>query len=148
MPCDLPFHGIHDHTLDAKNRLTVPARARTQLAGGVSLTKGFERCLQIWPAEDYDRITRQALGSMNPLGPEARELKRHLYGNTVSTELDSAGRIMLPPPFASYAGIGKEVVVIGAGECLELWDREAWSSYDADLIPRAAEHIASVGHAA
>ena len=144
----MPFHGIHDHTLDAKNRLTVPARTRSQLSGGVSLTKGFERCLQIWPAEDYDRITRQALATMNPLGPDARELKRHLYGNTVTTELDSAGRIMLPPPFAAYAGIGKEVVVIGAGDCLELWDPKAWNTYDADLIPRAADHIASVGHPA
>ncbi len=143
----MPFHGIHDHTLDAKNRLTVPARARTQLAGGVALTKGFESCLQVWPADDYDQVIARALTGLNPLGPEARELKRHLYGNTVATELDSAGRIMLPPPFLRHAGLGREVVVIGSGEYLELWDRETWNTHDAGLISRAADHIASVGHA-
>ena len=144
----MPFHGIHDHTLDAKNRLTVPARARAQLDNGVSLTKGFDPCLQVWPAEDHAQVVERALAGMNPLGPQARELKRHLYGNTVVTELDSAGRIMLPPPFAAYAGIGKEVTVIGVGECLELWNPEAWNTYDAELIPRANDHIASVGHPA
>jgi MraZ protein len=144
----LPFQGNHDHSLDAKNRLTVPAKSRPELAGGISLAKGFERCLQIWPAQDYDRVARQALAGLNPLSPQARELKRHLYGNAIATELDSAGRIMLPQPFLQYADITKDVVVVGAGEYLELWDRDTWHSYDADLIGRAADHIASVGHPA
>jgi MraZ protein len=144
----LSFNGIHDHTLDAKNRLTVPAKSRPELAGGVSLTKGFEPCLQLWPAKDYERVTRAALEGLNPLGPEARALKRHLYGNTIATELDSAGRIMVPANFLQHAGITKDVVVVGSGEYLELWDREAWSTYDADLIARAADHIATVGHPA
>jgi MraZ protein len=144
----LSFTGIHDHALDAKNRLTVPAKARAELAAGVSLVKGFETCLQVWPAPDYDRVTRQALEGLNPLGPEARDLKRHLYGNSVSMDLDSAGRIMVPAPFLQHAGIKKDVVVIGSGDYLELWDREAWNSYDTDLIARAADHIANVGHPA
>ena len=142
----MSFHGIHDHALDAKNRLTVPAKARAGLSDGVAVTKGFEQCLQVWPAADYDRVTRDALAGLNPLSPQARDLKRHLYGNTVSTELDSAGRIMIPAPFLKHAGITKDVVVIGSGEYLELWDRETWHAYDADLIPRAAEHIANVGN--
>jgi MraZ protein len=142
------FQGIHDHTLDSKNRLTVPAKARPELAAGMTLTKGFERCLQLWPAAEYERITRDALAGLNPFGPEARDLKRHLYGNTITTELDSAGRIMLPGPFLQYAGITKDVVVVGSGDCLELWDRESWHAYDTDLISRAADHIAGIGHPA
>jgi MraZ protein len=144
----LPFHGIHDHTLDAKNRLTVPARFRAELSGGVVLAKGFETCLQVYPAATHGEITQAALAGVNPLSPEARELKRHLYGNALHTELDSAGRIMIPPPFLQRAGITKDAVVIGAGECLEIWDRATWHSYDTDLIPRAADHIANVGHPA
>jgi MraZ protein len=144
----LSFHGTYDLKLDAKNRLTVPAKSRPDLSAGVSLTKGFERCLQIWPTPDYERVTREALKDLNPLGPEARDLKRHLYGNTAATELDSAGRIMVPPNFLAHAGITKDVVVIGSGEYLELWDRDAWTSYDTDLIARAADHIANVGHPA
>jgi MraZ protein len=144
----LPFQGNHDHSLDAKNRLTVPAKSRPELAGGVALVKGFERCLQVWPAPDYDRVAKEALAGLNPLSPQARDLKRHLYGNAVTMELDSAGRINLPPGFLEHAGITKDVVVVGAGEYLELWDRESWQTYETDLIPRAADHIASVGHPA
>ena len=144
----MPFHGIHDHTLDAKNRLTVPARFRAELSGGVVLAKGFETCLQVYPSATYDEIARTALAGVNPLSPQARDLSRHLYGNTFPGELDSAGRIMLPPLFLQYAGISKEAVVIGAGPCLEIWDRASWQAYDTDLIPRAADHIAHVGHPA
>lgn len=146
--CALPFSGNHDHSLDAKNRLTVPAKARAQLSGGVSLTKGFDKCLQVWPAQDYEQLTQQALSGLNPFAPETRELKRHFFGNTIQTELDSAGRIMLPPDFMAYAGISKEVRVVGAMDCLELWDRSAWTSHDTDLIARAADHIANVGNPA
>jgi MraZ protein len=82
------------------------------------------------------------------MSAEARELKRHLYGNSTTMELDSAGRVMLPPKFAAHAGIGKEVTVIGAGDYLELWDRDAYDAQNADLIQRAADHIQSVGHPA
>jgi MraZ protein len=143
----LSFHAIHDHTLDSKNRLTIPARFRPELSmDGVMLVKGFEPCLQLWPRPAYEEIARAALAGLNPLSPQARDLKRHLYGNAFPTELDSAGRIMIPGPFAEYASITKDVVVVGSGDYFELWDRESWHSYDTDLIPRAADHIASVGH--
>ena len=144
----MAFTGNHEHSLDAKNRLTIPARNRTELAGGVSLVKGFEKCLQVWPQQDYDRVTQQALAGVNPLSKEARILKRHLYGNAQGTELDSAGRIGIPAGYLSHANITKDVVVLGAGEYLEVWDRETWQSFDADLIARAADHIASIGHPA
>lgn len=144
----MPFHGTYDHSLDAKNRLTVPARFRPQLAGGVMLVKGFEPCLQLYPAADYEVIARQALATVNPLSPEARELKRHLYGNAMPGELDGAGRIMLPGPFLTYAGISRDAVVWGAGDCLEIWDKSSHQDYDSGLIPRAADHIASLGHTA
>jgi MraZ protein len=144
----LPFHGIHDHTLDAKNRLTVPARFRAELAGGVVLTKGFETCLQVFPAAMHQAIASSALQGVNPLSQQARDLNRHLFGNTHPTELDSAGRIMLPGPFLQHAGISKEAVIIGTGTGFEIWDRSRWQAYDTDLIPRANEHIANVVHPA
>jgi len=144
----LLFHGIHDHSLDAKNRLTIPAKARRHLEDGVTLWLGFEHCVSVWPSADYAQIAQQALHGLNPLGKEARDLKRHLFGNTVATELDSAGRIALPPAFAAHADISKDVKVLGAGECLELWNPEAWAAQNDGLIDRAADHIANVGHPA
>ena len=144
----MPFHGIHDHTLDAKHRLTIPARSRAQLADGVTLAIGFERCLQVWPTADHAALVREALSGLNPFSEQARELKRFFFANTLATELDSAGRITVPPEFASHAGIRKDVKVVGAGECLELWDADAWGGHNTDLIARAADHIASIGHPA
>ena len=144
----MPFHGIHDHTLDAKNRLTVPARFRAELSGGVVLAKGFETCLQVYPAATYDQIARTALAGVNPLSPQARDLSRHLYGNTFPGELDSAGRIMIPPPFLQYGGISKDAVVIGAGDCLEIWDRATWHTHDAELTQLAPDLTAALGHPA
>jgi MraZ protein len=142
------FQGIHDHSLDAKNRLTVPARARAQLANGVTVAIGFENCLTVYPADEYEAIAKQALAGVNPLSAAARDLKRHLYGNATTGELDSAGRIAIPPRYAAHAGIAKDVTVVGAGECLELWDPEAYASKNTDLIQRAADHIESIGHPA
>ena len=142
------FQGIHDHTLDAKNRLTIPARIRRDLAGGLVLAKGFDPCLQVYPEDVYRPIVESALAGMNPLSPQARELKRHLYGNSLNMELDSAGRIMLPALFMAHAKIGKDVVVVGAGDCLEIWDRSTWQDIDRGLIASAAEHIAGNGHPA
>ena len=123
----MPFHGIHDHTLDSKNRLTVPSKARAQLADGVTLSIGFERCLQVWPSRRRTpTLVQQALAPLNPFSKEARELKRFFFANSTATELDSAGRIMVPPKFAAHAGIAKDVTVIGAGDCLELWDATTW----------------------
>ena len=86
---------------------------------------------------------------MNPLSAQARELRRFFFANAMEVELDGAGRVMLPARFMEHAGIAsREVVVAGAGECLELWDRAAWETYDADLTQRAPDLTASLGHPA
>jgi transcriptional regulator MraZ len=144
----LSFHGIHDLKLDAKNRLTVPAKSRAELAAGVTLVKGLESFLEVWPSDDYGQIVRQSLAGLNPLEPKARELKRHLYGNSAPSELDTAGRIGISRDFLEHAGLGKDVVLVGIGDCFEVWDRERWKSKQSDLVAKAADHIASIGHPA
>ncbi|HEY7074620.1 MAG TPA: division/cell wall cluster transcriptional repressor MraZ [Solirubrobacteraceae bacterium] len=145
--CVLAFHGTFEHTLDAKNRLTVPSKFRAALSGKVFLVRGVEPCISVYPESTYTRLTEAALHGLNPFSPQARELKRMLYGNATDTELDSAGRVMLTPRHLEHARIhGREVVIAGAGDCLELWDRSAWEDYDRDLTARAPELTASLGH--
>jgi transcriptional regulator MraZ len=145
----LPFHGIHDHTLDVKNRLTVPSKARAQLADGVTISIGVgEPCLQVWPAADHAEFVQRSLAALNPFSKQARELNRFFHANTETMALDSAGRISVSPKLAAYAGITKDVTVIGAGPCLELWDAGSWNSHNTDLIAQAADHIESIGHPA
>jgi MraZ protein len=143
----LAFHGTFEHTLDAKNRLTVPSKFRTALAGRVFLVKAVDRCISVYPEDTYSALTQDALSGLNPFSPQARELKRMFFGGAMDVELDGAGRIMLPARFMEHAGItSRDVVVAGAGDCLELWDRATWESYDADLAQRAPDLTASLGH--
>ena len=144
----MAFHGTFEHTLDAKNRLTVPVKFRAALAGKVFLVRGADPCISLYPEATYSELTEAALQGMNPFSTQARELKRMFYGNATDTELDSAGRVMLTPRHLEHAAIDREVVITGAGDCLELWDRSAWEAYDRDLSQRAPDLTASLGHPA
>jgi transcriptional regulator MraZ len=103
----LAFNGNFEHTLDAKHRLTVPSKFRTQLAGPVFLVKGVDRCISVYPEQTYSAMTEAALAGLNPFSPEARELRRFFHGNAADVELDSAGRVMLPPSHREHAGIDR-----------------------------------------
>lgn len=146
------FRGTFEHALDAKNRLTVPAKYRDTLRGGVVLAispeteVGTTRSLAIWRPDDYDAFVQQALAELNPLGPRARDLRNLLYGNSWDQELDSANRIVLPQPARDFAGLEKEVVITGAGDHLQLWDRKAFSEYNAIALSRFSEITASFDH--
>ena len=145
----MAFHGPFEPSLDAKNRLTVPARFRSALAGKVFLVRGADPCISLYPEATYTGLTEAALQGLNPFSTQARELKRMFYGSATDTELDSAGRVMLTPKHLEHAGIsGREVVITGAGDCLELWDRSAWEAYDRDLSQRAPDLTAALGHPA
>ena len=150
----MAFRGTFDHALDAKNRLTVPAKFRAALSGGVVLagssevTPGEPRCVAVWTAEAYDAFTASTLSGLNPLSPKARELKRFFFNHSHDTELDSAGRVMIPPFLMSYAGLGKDVVVTGSGECLEVWDRSTHARYQSDVLSRIPDIAASLGDTA
>jgi MraZ protein len=144
----MAFRGTFDHTLDAKNRLTVPARFRSELAGGVVLAKGLERCVAVWTPAAYDAYTAAALKDFHPLSKEAQKLTRFFSANSLDTELDGAGRINLPAFLLDHAHLAKDVVVTGAGDALEIWDRATWSDYNDVLASDVDEITSSLGHTA
>ncbi|HYM58392.1 MAG TPA: division/cell wall cluster transcriptional repressor MraZ [Solirubrobacteraceae bacterium] len=142
----MAFHGTFEHTLDAKHRLTVPSKFRGALAGRAFLVRGVDRCISVYPEQTYSAMTHSALAGLNPFSPEARELRRFFNANAEDVELDSAGRVMLPRTHLEHAGIDRQVVILGAGDSLELWDRETWKAYDTDLTARAPDLTAALGH--
>jgi MraZ protein len=145
----LAFTGTFEHTLDAKNRLTIPSKFRAELSKGVYLSRAIENVISLYPAQTYTAMADQALAHFtNPLSAQARETRRLLFGTAQETELDSAGRVMLTPRFLEHAGIGREVVITGVGDCLEIWERSAWADYDTGLTQRAPELTESLGHTA
>jgi MraZ protein len=145
----VPFRGTFDHTLDAKNRLTVPARYRAALAEGVVIARPLDLkpCVTVWRPEQYDEYTRRALSELPPLSPRLTELERFFYGSSHDSELDAAGRIMLPAKLRADAGIDREVVVVGVGGHLELWDKRAWDGHQQALIEGVQEVTARVAAA-
>ena len=142
----MAFHGTFEHTLDAKNRLTVPAKFRAALAGKVFLVRSADPCISLYPEATYSELTEAALQGMNPFSTQARELNRFFRSNAHAVELDSAGRVMLGAKLAERVGIDRDVTVIGAGDCLELWDPSTWEAYHQDLSARGADLTASLGH--
>jgi MraZ protein len=146
------FRGTFEHALDAKHRLTIPSKFRASLAGGVVLAASPEtndaapRSIAIWSPQDYEDYTRAALANANPLSPKARDLKRFFFNYSHDTELDGANRVMIPPSLMDYAGLDKEVVVTGSGECLEVWDRARYAQNFEDVLTRIPDLAASLGN--
>jgi transcriptional regulator MraZ len=145
-----PFRGTFDHTLDAKKRLTVPARYRATLADGVVLAMPLDLrpCVLMWRPEQYEGYTLRAMAELPPLSSKLAELERFFYGNSHETELDSAGRVMIPAFLGEHASLSKDVRVVGAGNRMELWDKAAWSDHRPEMLSNVAELTARVDAAA
>jgi MraZ protein len=147
----LNFRGTFEHALDAKHRLTVPSKFRSALSNGVVLAASSEttpegpRSMAIWTPEAYDTYVNESLTGLRPMSSTARELRRFFFNTSFDTELDSAHRVMIPPFLMDYAGLSKEVVVTGSGECLEVWDRARYGGYRDDILTRIPDIAASLG---
>ena len=142
----MAFRGHYEHSLDAKNRLSVPARFRAAFSAGVVLAKDPETCVAVWTPETHESIIERALAGLNPMGSEYRKLSRFYQGNSFEVELDGAGRVTLPPPLLTNAGIEKDVVVVGVGDHLEVWARERWEAEQQSLDSEIEEVTERLGH--
>jgi len=147
------FRGTFEHALDAKHRLTVPARYRTSFAAGVVLAvspsseEGTPNAVAMWTPEAFDEYTESALKEYdNPLSATAQKLSRLLSANSYEVELDAANRVMLPQQLMDFGGLDKEVVVIGARKRLEIWDRAAYTAYNARELAAFAEITRGLDH--
>jgi MraZ protein len=142
----LAFRGHFEHSLDAKNRLAVPARFRAAFSGGVVLAKDPEPCVAVWTPQGHEAIIERALAGLNPMGSQYRKLSRFYQGNSFEMELDASGRITLPPPLLAHARIEKEVVVVGVGDHLEVWGGERWTRQQDELDAEIGEVTERLGN--
>ena len=133
--------GEYEHTIDDKNRLTLPARFREALGDGVVVTRGLDSCLYVLTRADWEQYVEDRLRPLDPLSREARELERYFFSAAAEANLDKQGRVMIPGPLARYANLGREVVVAGVRNRLEIWDRDAWRK-QRDEFEGSAEHVA------
>jgi MraZ protein len=124
------FLGTHTPRLDEKGRLFLPAKYREELAGGLVITKGQERCLYVFPVAEFGTI---ADGLRAPTTSRAvRDYSRVFFASASDETPDKQGRITIPPALREYAALTRDCTVIGANTRLEIWDSQAWESYLAE----------------
>ena len=133
--------GAHEHTLDDKNRLTLPAKFRAAFAGGVVVTRGMDGCLYAYRREDWDALVETRLATLDPLSQEGRRMQRFFFSGATEVEPDRQGRVMIPAALLEHAGLGKEVVVAGVHDHLEIWDRAKWRQ-ELNEVEGSAEDVA------
>ncbi len=132
--------GEHDHSLDDKNRLTLPAKLREAFAGQFIVTRGMDGCLDVYPRAEWDELAAR-IRELDPLGRESRVMRRHFFTGAVTAELDKQGRFVLPAALLEREGIGREVTVAGVYDHLEIWDRAAWRTH-LNEVEGSAENVA------
>ena len=146
----MAFRGHYEHSLDSKDRLTVPARFRAALADGVVLSAGLDPCVEVYPTSDFARFEERVLAELNPLSRHGRMMRRRFHGRSHDEMLDSAGRVRIPRHLIEHAGLEEgPCVVIGVADHLEIWNATAWEEHDAEIDATAteiAEELAGGGH--
>jgi len=119
------FLGQYTHTIDSKNRLTIPARYRAALASGAYIVQGFERNLLVYTTEAFQKLADRAR-THSPTDPEVRAMRRVVFGRASEVNLDSSGRILIPPFLLEYAMLDSEATIVGSGDYFEIWSDAAW----------------------
>jgi transcriptional regulator MraZ len=133
--------GEYEHTIDDKSRLTLPAKFRESFADGIVLTRGMDGCLNAYTRADWDRLVETRLATLDPLSREGRLMQRYFFASAAAGELDKQGRVPVPAPLSEAAGLGREVVVAGVYDHLEIWSRAAWREHLRE-VEGSAEHVA------
>ncbi|MGH2760514.1 MAG: division/cell wall cluster transcriptional repressor MraZ [Actinomycetota bacterium] len=122
------FLGEHRHALDDKGRVIFPVRLREALGAQVVLQKGIDPCLYVLPPEEWDRLVAKVT-SLPTTHPNARRFSRFFFSQAQSERIDRQGRLTIPPAFREYAGLQRDVVIVGAGARVEIWDAPRWDGH-------------------
>jgi MraZ protein len=129
----LAFRGQYEHSLDSKDRLTVPARFRAAFADGLVLLEGLDASVDVYPTGAYERMTDRYLSGESPMAARGRKIQRRFHGKARDETIDSAGRIRLPRHMIEHAGLEGTCVVVGANDHLEVWDPQSWEAELAEV---------------
>ena len=132
------FFGTYTPKVDDKGRLFLPAKFRDQLAEGLVVTRGQERCLTVWSMQDFAGMTDR-LREAPVTNKGARDYVRMLFAAASQEVPDKQGRISIPSVLREYASLGKEVMVIGAMNRIEIWDPTAWAAYSEEQEQKFSE---------
>ena len=140
--------GEYRHTIDDKNRLSLPSKFRKEMGKTVVITPGLDSCLFIFSVKEWEKISgRLSLPDSSMLQADNRGFNRYLLGGAVEAEVDAVGRMLLPEHIRARAKLKSKVVFIGVGSRAELWDEDAWNAYRAEVERKADTLAEKLGQA-
>jgi MraZ protein len=140
------FLGEYLHTLDSKNRLSLPSKFRKGLGRTVVVTRGLDHCLYVYAKRVWEKEARAYAAGAN--GSAARRgLARLFLAGSAEVDVDGTGRVLIPDHLKSFAAIKDKAVVAGVAERVEIWEEGAWKKYTADIERDADLYAERVGDA-
>ena len=139
------FLGEYQHTLDPKGRVILPSAFREQLEDGLVMTVGLDHCLTVHPTDDWEHVV-EGLRALRTTDRRERKFARVMTASAHAEELDRQGRITIPARLREYAGLTKEVAVVGADSRIELWDAGRWDTYRQEAMADFADTDQPFGH--
>ena len=141
------FLGKYSHNIDAKGRVIIPAKFREQLGEQFIITNGFEGCLFVYPMNEWEELSA-SLSKLPSNQKSARYLQRTFLSGAAEAEPDKQGKVLITQPHREYAGLSKEVVIIGVSKRVEIWDAQRWLEYSQSeeemTVEEAAESLEEI----
>ncbi len=132
------YVGSYKHALDAKNRLFIPAKFREHLGNGFFITRKFEPCLSIYSSEEWEKYAEKIAALPDSVSEDIQDF---IFSNTIYVEPDGNGRVVLSNDLIQYAGIDKNVVIVGAGKQIKIWAEDKWNQRESN---RDYDHMKAV----
>jgi MraZ protein len=139
--------GEYNHTLDDKNRMSLPVKFRKEMGKSVVVAPGLDNCLSIFTTKEWEKISSK-LSDSSMLASDNRSFSRFMFGQAVIVDVDGNGRILIPENLKSRSGLGSKVIVIGVQNRAEIWNEKAWQDYKRVVDGQAdalAEKLGQVG---
>ncbi len=132
------FLGEFRHILDEKSRITLPAKFRAQLATGIVMTAGVDHHILIYPQDEFERLAER-VNALPLTEYDAAMLRRLLFVNASDAKLDKQGRVILPENLRAHAEISTDVVIVGVGKFIEMWNPEQWMQTRSQIQEQVAK---------
>ena len=125
------FMSQYNHTVDTKGRLIIPSKFREILGDEFVVTKGMDGCLFVYANDDW-KVFEQKLTSLPITNKDARKFARFFLAGAAPVEVDKQGRILLPAHLREFAELDKDVVLVGVGSRIEIWNKDKWEENNMD----------------
>lgn len=141
------FIGEYQHTIDEKGRVSLPVKFRARLASGCVVTRGIDKCLWVYPADEWEKLAEK-ISQLPITQRDSRNFSRLILSGAVDLNIDKLGRVNLPNYLKEYAGIKKKVAVTGMYNRIEIWPEENWNKFKKEMEENSetiAENLSEIG---